>query len=88
MRIIQIILLSVAVALSQTEQTRTYKWMYQGNYVLGDVLSDLCSRVGCALGLSGDVVDLPVTLSIKTNSHQALLSALRLSVAASGTTCT
>ena len=58
--------------------------MYQGNYVLGDVLSDLCSRVGCALGLSGDVVDLPVTLSIKTNSHQALLSALRLSVAASG----
>lgn len=58
--------------------------MYQGNYVLGDLLSDLCSRTGCSLGLSGDVVELPVTLSVKTNSPQTLLSALRLSVAASG----
>lgn len=58
--------------------------MFQGNYVLGDILSDLCSRTGCALGLSGDVVELPVTLSVKTNSPQTLLSALRLSVASSG----
>lgn len=66
------------------EPTKTYKWMYQGNYVLGDLLSDLCSRTGCSLGLSGDVVELPVTLSVKTNSPQVLLSAVRLSVAASG----
>ena len=58
--------------------------MYQGNYVLGDLLSDLCSRTGCSLGLSGEVVELPVTLSVKTNSPKVLLAAVRLSVAASG----
>lgn len=66
------------------EQTKTYKWMYQGNYVLGELLSDLCSRTGCSLGLSGEVVELPVTLSVKTSSPHVLLSAIRLSVAASG----
>jgi len=78
--------LSVVLALSQTIKTRidSYKWQFVGNYVLGDILADLCARSGCSLGLSGEVVDLPITLSVRTNSPQVLLSSIRSSLAASG----
>lgn len=58
--------------------------MYQGNYVLGDVLSDLCDRTGCSLGISGDVVELPITLSVKTSSSSVLLASIRNSLISSG----
>lgn len=58
--------------------------MYQGNYVLGDVLADLCDRTGCSLGVSGDVVELPITLSVKTSSPSVLLSSLRNALSSSG----
>lgn len=58
--------------------------MYQGNYVLGDVLSDLCDRTGCNLGLSGEVVELPITLSVKTSSPSVLLMSLRNALISSG----
>lgn len=84
MRIIHLILLSGVLALSFNAPTKTYKWMYQGNYVLGDVLSDLCDRTGCNLGLSGEVVELPITLSVKTSSPSVLLMSLRNALISSG----
>ena len=53
------------------------RWQYQGNYKVGDVLADLCDRTGCNLGISGDVVDLPITLSVKTSSQTVLLASLK-----------
>ena len=44
------------------------RWQYQGNYILGEVLADLCDRSGCQLGISGEVVQLPITLSVRTSS--------------------
>ena len=76
--------MSVAVAHLQAAPTKTYKWMYQGNYVLGDVLADLCDRTGCSLGISGEVVELPITLSVKTSSPSVLLASLRNALSASG----
>lgn len=58
--------------------------MYQGTYKAGDILADLCDRTGCSLGISGDVVDLPVTLSVKTSSKQVLLASLRNALLFSG----
>lgn len=58
--------------------------MFQGNYVLGEVLADLCSRSGCNLGISGEVVELPITLSVKTSSPTVLLSSIRNSLLSSG----
>ena len=62
------------------------RWQYQGNYILGEVIADLCDRTGCKLGLSGDVVDLPITLSVKTSSPTILLSSIRNSLTLSGYT--
>ena len=76
--------MSVAVASIQAAPTKTYKWMYQGNYVLGDVLADLCDRTGCSLGISGDVVELPITLSVKTSSPSVLMASLRNALSSSG----
>ena len=84
MRIILVILLSVALGHSIEQPTKTYKWMYQGNYKLGDVLADLCDRTGCSLGISGEVVELPITLSVKTSSHSVLLASIRNSLISSG----
>lgn len=87
MRIILLILLSVAVAFSQTPTIKTVsapRWQYQGTYKAGDVLADLCDRTGCTLGLSGEVVDLPITLSVKTSSKSVLLASLRNALLFSG----
>lgn len=87
MLIILLILLSAVLALSNGTQTRTDdfpRWQYQGTYKAGDVLADLCDRTGCSLGLSGDVVELPITLSVKTSSQSVLLQSLRNALLFSG----
>ena len=56
----------------------------KGIMFLGDVLSDLCDRTGCNLGLSGEVVELPITLSVKTSSPSVLLMSLRNALISSG----
>lgn len=69
------------------ETTRTDKlerWQYQGIYKVGDVLADLCARTGCNLGISGEVVDLDITLSVKTSSPTVLLQTLRNALLFSG----
>lgn len=80
MRIIQAFFFVVVAICSAAES----RWQYNGNYVLGEVLSDLCLRSGCSLGMSGEVVKLPITLAVKTSSPTVLLSAIRSSVAQSG----
>ena len=60
------------------------RWQYQGVYKAGDVLADLCDRTGCNLGISGEVVELPITLSVKTSSQSVLLSSLRNALLFSG----
>lgn len=70
--------------ISSAEQTRTFKWAYQGTYSLNDVLIDLCDRTGCALGYSGEVSELPIILSVKTSSKEILLHAIRNALLSSG----
>jgi len=82
MRIILLILSLVALVFAQNEP----RWQYQGNYVLGEVLADLCDRSGCQLGISGEVVQLPITLSVRTSSPTILLSSIRNSLSLSGYT--
>lgn len=60
------------------------RWQYQGVYKAGDVLADLCDRTGCNLGISGEVVELPITLSVKTSSQAVLLASLRNALLFSG----
>lgn len=60
------------------------RWQYQGSYKVGDVLADLCDRTGCNLGISGEVVELPITLSVKTSSQTVLLASLRNALLFSG----
>lgn len=83
MRIIRLILFLVALVFAQQNEPR---WQYQGNYILGEVLADLCDRTGCQLGISGDVVELPITLSVRTSSPTILLSSIRNSLSLSGFT--
>ena len=82
MRIILAILSLVALVFAQNDP----RWQYQGNYILGEVLADLCDRTGCQLGISGDVVELPITLSVRTSSPTILLSSIRNSLSLSGFT--
>lgn len=76
--------MSAVLTYSQTNNAKIFKWQFQGNYILGDVLADLCSRSGCSLGISGEVVRLPITLSVKTSSPDILLASIRNSLIASG----
>lgn len=64
--------------------TKTFRWAYQGEYLLSDVLIDLCDRSGCSFGSSGEVVDLPITLSVKTSSKEILLHTIRNALLSSG----
>lgn len=85
MRIILAILLTTVSVFSQSNNNeKNYRWIYQGNFILGDVLSDLCSRSGCSLGISGDVVNLPITLAVKTSSGDVLIKSIRNSLISSG----
>lgn len=80
--------MSVAVASWSGERTKTAKkpprWQFQGTYIVGDILADLCDRSGCSLGISGEVVNTPITLSVKTSSPTVLLEALRSALLGSG----
>lgn len=76
------IMLVLAVAVLAFAESPRY--IFVGTYELGDVLSALCQDTGCKLGLSGDVVKLPITLSVTTSKASALLSAVRNSLLSSG----
>ena len=79
MRCIILILLVAVLAFADSP-----RYIFVGTYELGDVLSALCQDTGCKLGISGDVVKLPITLSVSTSKASALLSAVRNSLLSSG----
>ncbi len=65
-------------------QGKPGKYVFSGNYTVGDVLSQMCENTGCRLGLSGEVVELPITLSLNTNSPKRVFDAVNSALNASG----
>jgi hypothetical protein len=60
------------------------KYVFNGTYKVGDVLSELCQEFGCSFGASGEAVSMPIVLSLKTSSPTVLLSSIRSALAMSG----
>lgn len=79
-----IILLALLLSSSLADERRQYKYEFFGTYETGAVVSEICEYTGCRFGGSGDFVNLPLTLSVRTNSASELFKAINRALDNSG----